>query len=320
MKFQEQILKRPSSEYKLSVRDLTLTAGQRIALLGENGSGKSTLIESLFNQEIIQSGRYVGTDIGDLNKIEKDFLKNQFAFVLSHFPSALALSVREVLEINYTTIDWPKALVMLEDFSLIKKLDLPFSHLSDGQKKLAMLIKSLCSDKKIFILDEPTTYLDSKNSRKIGHYLTDVIRKTNKKLLFTSHDFGFCLDFSDAVYWIECKDNPAIAGPKTIEDYILDNLDNQNIIISTEKNPFMNFMDEKLDVDYLCVKLFKSLLAKKNIELLKCLQSENFKIIQPDRALKNFQFITNGKCLIEANTIAAIVEFLSSYYSRTTKS
>lgn len=250
-----QILKRESSNFSIEIPNLKLIDGQRIAILGENGSGKSTIINSFFRRELVNKGKYF-LDNKSIDCIDHNFLKQNFSILLSNFPPAWGLTVAEVIQISNSSLDSQKLNKMLQLFGFTSFLKREFNHLSDGQKKIVMLIKIFSSAKRFIVLDEPTTFLDSENTIKFGNCLEQI---ENKSLLLTSHDIGFCLDNTDFVYLI--NDN-RLSEPMIIEDYILQLESKKSLIIAAKDYPQLSFLDEKLEMDLVTLKLFRSYFSK----------------------------------------------------------
>ena len=75
------------------------------------------------------------------------------------------------------------------------------TNLSGGQKQIALLIKTILSNKKILILDEPTSALDDYHFEVVRRIIFDL--KGKKTLLIISHDNRFQKKEFDNVYQIK---------------------------------------------------------------------------------------------------------------------
>lgn len=161
--------------YALKDLDLTLEAGQRLAVVGLNGAGKTTFIKLLLRLYDVTEGRILcnGTDIREFDRTEyfKLFAPAFQEVELFAFKLSENVSMR-------TDAETDKALAekYLRDAGLSEKLDeLPNGtdteilkvlyddgvDLSGGEKQKLALARALYKNAPIIILDEPTAALDA---------------------------------------------------------------------------------------------------------------------------------------------------------------
>ncbi|GAB4328796.1 MAG: hypothetical protein Kow0074_24920 [Candidatus Zixiibacteriota bacterium] len=152
--------------------NLTIGAGERIALVGGNGSGKSTLARVLGG--IIQptTGRFTvdGSDDGAVGTA---------ALVLQNpGDNIIGQTVREELDLTLGGRQDGSASsnrsALLSRFGLSHLLDRNLSELSGGETQLVALVCGLLSGRRIVVLDEPTSHLDPPSRRLLlDHLLCD---------------------------------------------------------------------------------------------------------------------------------------------------
>ncbi len=139
----------------------TVKAGDAIQILGENGSGKSSLLSIIAGVLTPIEGRinWRGA-IGDENH---QCNRESCIFVGHDTPNRPALSVRENLA-YWARIYAKKAdrvAGVIEQAGLKRAANQPSGQLSAGQKRRLELARCLLAGRQVWLLDEPTTSLDS---------------------------------------------------------------------------------------------------------------------------------------------------------------
>ena len=147
--------------------------GDRAALTGRNGSGKSTLLKFLCGADIRHTGTCVTASGLTLSVVPQDF---------SGLRGSLTDFVREA---------------GVEDAlfrAILRKLDMPrtqfekdLSEWSAGQRKKALLARSLCQSAHLYVWDEPLNYIDVWSRIQI-ETLLETYRPT---MIFVEHDGAF---------------------------------------------------------------------------------------------------------------------------------
>jgi len=186
----------PGGHQALSGIDLSIAAGDRIALVGQNGSGKSTLIKHFNGLLPVQQGELVyqgqpltGThlqqarlEIGVLFQDPDDQL---FCSTLYDDVSFGPLNQGVALGGMEPLVRQSLAAVGLE--GLIYKAS---HHLSYGQKKRAALACLLAMKPQVLILDEPTANLDPAQE----NLLVELLRNYQGTLICITHDLLFTFE------------------------------------------------------------------------------------------------------------------------------
>lgn len=167
-----------------------LKKGSLNAVLGANGAGKSTLLSLL---------------VGLKNK-HQGYIRfsqpNSVAYLQQDSPhSHLPLTLKEFFEV--TGCAWESsspALQKLKDsFALDSALEYPFHQLSLGQKRKALLLRTFCQDKEIYILDEPFASLDHSAQYALIEFLQSW-KQEGKTILTVAHEHHLKLEsFFDSI-------------------------------------------------------------------------------------------------------------------------
>ena len=153
--------------------DLTLKAGERLAVVGLNGAGKTTLVKIISGLYDPTEGRvtYNGVDIRTLNRREYYTRFTAIFQDLTVLPGSLATNIA----VSETDIDMEKVRRCAAQAGLAKKFaSLPDGYethldrsvfedavdLSGGEHQRLILARALYKDAPILLLDEPTAALD----------------------------------------------------------------------------------------------------------------------------------------------------------------
>jgi cobalt/nickel transport system ATP-binding protein len=188
----------PDGKQALCDVDLSLKAGEKVALVGTNGAGKSTLLLQL--NGILQGSGAVS--VGGL-PIEKQNLGRIRAMVGLVFqnPDDQLFSPTVYDDLAYGLIyqglrrEEINLLVSttLETMGMRDSMDRNPYHLSNGEKKRVAIATVLAMHPEVLVLDEPTTGLDPRSRRELISLLADL----PQTMLIATHD----LDMAARLTW-----------------------------------------------------------------------------------------------------------------------
>jgi putative ABC transport system ATP-binding protein len=167
---------RTGSSEVLALRgvDLTVNAGEMIAVMGTSGSGKSTLMNILGCLDVPTAGSYVldGVRVDGMSKNKLADLRNQkLGFVFQGFNLLARTSALDNVELPllYDRTgrkgDTRKmAADALERVGLAQRVDHHPSELSGGQQQRVAIARALVTQPTLLLADEPTGNLDSRTT------------------------------------------------------------------------------------------------------------------------------------------------------------
>lgn len=210
-----------------------MNKGELVAIVGVNGIGKSTLLRTLcgFQPELMGSVHINGDE---LSTIEPQYLAQQISVVLTEPIASKNMSVKELLALGrqpYT--NWLGSLskkdisIIADSVSLMELtpfLNKKCFELSDGQLQRVMIARALVQDTSIILLDEPTTHLDLYHKVQIFKLLKSIAHKTDKTVLFTSHEIELAIQLCDKMLILDGQTNPFEQPCKLIENNCFDTL------------------------------------------------------------------------------------------------
>ncbi len=188
---------------------LTVAAGEFVAIIGSSGSGKSTLLHLIGGVDRPTSGtvRVNGEDVFDRSDEELAvFRRREVGLVYQFYNLVPVLDVVENMCLPVLMDGRPVNQARLENMLHVLGLEgrehhLP-NQLSGGQQQRVAIGRALMNAPAVVLADEPTGYLDSKNSAEIMHLLRKSNRELGQTLIVITHDEDIALS-ADRVIALE---------------------------------------------------------------------------------------------------------------------
>jgi putative ABC transport system ATP-binding protein len=159
----------------LAAVDLTVEAGEFVAVVGPSGSGKSTLLNVLGLLDTPTEGTVLvdGVDSSALSDGERTALRREtIGFVFQQFYLIPTLTARENVALPRLFVSSAaernrRAVGLLARFGLGDRTEHRPPQLSGGQQQRVAIARSLVNDPGVLLADEPTGNLDQQTGRRI---------------------------------------------------------------------------------------------------------------------------------------------------------
>ena len=177
--------------------DLTVEAGETVAIAGRSGSGKTTLMNILGGLEAPTAGSVTvaGSDLSRLGDREREtYRRGVVGYVLQH---ALANLSRDLTAIENVQVPMLGAGVreraaqsaeLLERFGLGSKLGHRPAQLTGGENQRLALAVALANRPQLLLADEPTAELDGPAAQRLLADLTAYLKEHGTAAVMVTHD------------------------------------------------------------------------------------------------------------------------------------
>ena len=178
----------------------SLERGCLMGILGANGSGKTTLVKALCG--ILP---HEGTCLLENTELET-LTPKQIAKLVSYIQLKLLEHPTNAMK--------EAALEALEWVGLGGKEDKNYLHLSEGQKQLCIMARTVVSGSKLLLLDEPESALDFRHRYRMLDMIRSWIHSTQGGAVVTLHDPMLALNYCDNLILLKNGELLDILSPK----------------------------------------------------------------------------------------------------------
>ena len=183
-----------------------INKGDFLTLFGKSGSGKTTLLRILAGLETPKSGKIVVDKeiwFDSSKKINLAPQKRDVGFVFQDYALFPNMSVKKNLEFALKNKNEIKKVDEILEIMEIKNLsNMKPELLSGGQKQRVALARTLMTNPKILLLDEPLSALDTTMRLKLQDELSLIHQKFNITSILVSHDISEVFKLSNRVFKI----------------------------------------------------------------------------------------------------------------------
>ena len=180
--------------------DLSVAAGEMVAIVGESGSGKSSLLHLLAALDTPTAGDiWVGEVlVGGLNSRQAAEFRNrevgyvwQFHYLLPEFTALENVAMPLLARGERKAAALEKARVWLGEVGLAGRADHRSGELSGGEQQRVSLARALVTGPKLLLADEPTGDLDGKTAEAVFGLIQQLHREHALTSILVTHNMEF---------------------------------------------------------------------------------------------------------------------------------
>jgi iron complex transport system ATP-binding protein len=204
--------------------DLTVRAGELVAVVGPNGAGKSTLSRAVCGLQPLHGGdvRWSGTPLDELKGRRIAKLR---AFVPQRAPVPAGVTVREAVELGRsphikplgrpTRHDRDAVDRALERTTVAEFADRKLTTLSGGELQRVQIAVGLAQEAPVLVADEPTSHLDLGATASVARLLRDLA-DDGLSVILVVHDLALAAAVADTVVVMAKGRSAATGAPRDV--------------------------------------------------------------------------------------------------------
>jgi iron complex transport system ATP-binding protein len=186
--------------------DLSVKAGEMVALLGPNGSGKTTLLK-LASGILKPLQGEIRLDGDNLSSLSRRSIARNIAVVPQQFHMPFAFTTGEVVMLGRTPFfralaeeseaDRQWVTNALEQVGVSELVERRFDELSGGERQKVILAMALAQQPKLLLLDEPTVHLDIAHQMEILELVRGLNLGQGLTVIAAMHDLNLAALYFD---------------------------------------------------------------------------------------------------------------------------
>ncbi|MGB8815530.1 MAG: ABC transporter ATP-binding protein [Paracoccaceae bacterium] len=203
--------------------NLTIRAGEFVAIMGPSGSGKSTAMNIIGCLDRPTAGQYLfnGVEVAGLNQDQRALLRRHYlGFVFQGFNLLARTSALENVELPLIYKGMARAeraalaRAALDKVGLAGREHHDPSQLSGGQQQRVAIARALVGAPMVLLADEPTGNLDTKRSEEIMQLLVALNRDEGLTIIMVTHEEDMAAHAGRLVEFIDGRiaHDRAVAG------------------------------------------------------------------------------------------------------------
>ncbi len=181
----------------LAGAEIDVSAGERLAIVGQSGSGKSTLLHVLAGLLDLDAGsvRVMGEDLTAASPARRAALRNahmgfvyQFHHLLPEFTALENVAMPRLVAGAAMRDVADDTRALLESVGLSARAGHRPHELSGGERQRVAVARALAGKPRVVLADEPTGNLDRRNAERVLEVIERLIAATGTAFVVVTHD------------------------------------------------------------------------------------------------------------------------------------
>jgi len=191
--------------------NITIRAGEKVAIVGASGSGKSTLLHLLGGLDTPTSGDVFidEKNLGRMSEKQRCRLRNnylgfiyQFHHLLAEFTAQENVAMPALIRGTRPSQAMNKASMLLDKVGMTRRVHHKPSELSGGERQRAAIARAVINEPRCICADEPTGNLDKATANQVVQVLMRLNNEFGTSLIVVTHDMELAKKM-DTIYTIE---------------------------------------------------------------------------------------------------------------------
>ncbi len=177
--------------------ELSVAAGESLAIVGQSGSGKSTLLQLLGGLDRPTSGdvHLLGHSLWSLNDRQRTRMRNEalgFVYQFHHLLAEFSAEENVAMPLAMAGVEWKAACAQAREglaaVGLAERVTHRPAQLSGGERQRVAVARALIRQPACVLADEPTGNLDQQTGRQVFDQLLSRQREQRAALIVVTHD------------------------------------------------------------------------------------------------------------------------------------
>ena len=215
--------KRPGGAAILDHFDLSVPAGEVLALVGRSGAGKTTILK-LVNRLLLPDAGHVIVEGRDTRDWETIALRRRIGYVLQEVGLFPHMTVADNIGVVPRLLRWPPERITARVMELLALIGLEPARfgsrwpdeLSGGQRQRVGVARALAADPPVLLMDEPFGALDPLTRAELHAEFRRIQDRLQKTVVIVTHDMGEAFALADRIGVLESGQLILCARPEIV--------------------------------------------------------------------------------------------------------